>query len=164
LVLVLPSPRAWLRQAYQHAFPQLQIEPDDAAVDSAAVYTADFLRGFSPTDIAGVLLSEEAEAAAPSAETVSLYRPILNLATHYRWNVGLLTPISSENVGPAAAGPDFWIAPSLIPGKGHGLLVPDSFWSDAVRPERPEGGFLFATIPANAVPETVLERLALLQS
>jgi hypothetical protein len=165
LVLEIPSPRAWLRQSYHQAFPHAQVEFNDDAIDSAAAYIADFLRGFPQTEVAGVLLSEDGEAAAPSIETVSLYRPIFNLASHYRWNVGIRTPQanSSTAIGASTHGPNFWIAPDPVAEKGHGVIVPNSFWSDGKVPDSPAGCFRFATIPVDAIPEAVLEGLALLQ-
>jgi hypothetical protein len=166
LVLNIPSPRAWLRQSYHQAFPHGPIELNEDAIDSAAAYIADFLRGFPQTKVAGVLLSEDGEATAPSIETVNLYRSIFNLANHYRWDVGIHTPQANSDTALAATaqGPNFWIAPDPVAGKGNGIIVPSSFWSNGKLPDSATGCFHFATIPTEAIPEVVLERLALLQS
>lgn len=166
LVAVIPSPRVWVGQAYAAAFPGSEAEIDEDAIDAAASYIADFLRELPQTVVAGVLLDESGVSDAITAEITGLYQPIFNIATHYRWQVGILTPLAGSVDAIAATpsgAPDFWITAEPVAGKPCGVLVDPSFWSGAAAPTRPEGGFRYAAIPSDAQPESVLERLAALQ-
>jgi hypothetical protein len=157
LVLVLPSPRRWLVLAQVQAHGEAG-ESDDDAIDSAAVYIADFLRAFGECGVDAVLFEEAADDQPASADA---YQAALNVAGHYRWDTGLRLPAAGSF---AAAGPlSFVIAPKAVPGARAGCAVPAEFWSKAAPPPRPEGGFLFAEIPAAAQPEAVLDCLALLR-
>ncbi len=160
LVLTLPSPRLWVTQAHAQAHAGEAAEVDADAVDSAAAYVADFLRGFADAGLDGLLL-EESEASEPaSSEDLQLYQAVFNVAAHYRWEVGLRLPL-----GRCAAAADlgFVLAPQPAVGARLGLRVPAAFWDGAAPPPCPAGGFRFAAIPAGASPEGVLERLAVLR-
>lgn len=161
LVLSLPSPRHWLLMAYAQAHPgdSVEIEADD--VDSAAVYVADFLRGFADCGLDGLLLEEGTEPAPSLAECLPLYQPILNVASHYRWDAGLLLP--PDMPAPGDEGLGFLVASGLLAGHVQGLRIPASFWQDGQAPPCPPQGFRYAEIPADAHPEGVLERLASLR-
>ncbi len=166
LVAVIPSPRAWVGLAYDQAFPGTEAEIDEDAIDSAASYIADFLRELPQTIVAGILLDESALATPLSTEVTSLYQPIFNIANHYRWQVGILAPQADTagTIAAASAGaPDFWITTEPVSAKTCGIIVSDGFWSGGSPPARPEGGFRYAAIPADAQPESVLERLSSLQ-
>jgi hypothetical protein len=162
LVLMLPSPRLWLAQAYAQALPGETAEIDADAVDSAAAYLADFLRAFAECGVDGLLLEESAESEPKAAEEQQLYQPVFNVAAHYRWDVGLRLPPGSR----CAAGKDglaFLLAPRAPEGLAVGIQVPQSFWAGAAPPECAQGGFRYAEIPADARPESVLDRLAALR-
>jgi hypothetical protein len=161
VVAVVPSPRCWVSIAYSQAFPDGAAEIDDDVVDSAAAFIADFLRELPQTMVAGLLLDESAATLAVTATTIALYQPVLNVASHYRWQVGILAPQPGSET--AAGALDFWILPAPVPVKTCGIIVPESFWSGAAAPERPPGGFRYAPIPADARPESVLERLGALR-
>lgn len=156
LVLQLPSPRLWPALAHRQAFGDgdaaLEVGDDDA--DSAAVYVADFLRHYGDAGIDALLL-EETEASTPrSADDLALYQPVINVAAHYRWSLGLLTPRA-----PAfdAAALDYLIAP----GGGHapalGALLGDEFWQTGDAPAAP---LRYARVPPGLQPEAVLDRIA----
>ena len=161
LVLALPSPRHWMLRAYAqaHSGDTVEIEADD--VDSAAVYVADFLRGFADCGIDGVLLEESPESAPSVAQSLPLYQPLLNVAAHYRWDAGLLLPADAP--APVGEGLDFVVASGPVAGSAQGLRIPARFWQDGQAPPCPSQGFRFAEIPADAHPEGVLERLASLR-
>ncbi len=165
LIMTLPSPRLWLGQAWAlaHAEPA---EIDADAVDGAAAYIADFLREFAECGIDAVLLEESAGSEPASAEDLQLYQAVFNLAAHYRWDLGLRLPQAPRFVA-SAQGPRFLVTPGIsgwaAAGPILGLVVPASFWSGEAAPECPEGGFRFAEIPADARPESVLERLSALR-
>lgn len=161
LVAAIPSPRAWVALAYDQAFPGSEADIDEDAIDAAASYIADFLRELPQTLVAGVLLDDRAVAAPLSAEITGLYQPVFNIASHYRWQVGILAPQPGDAI--TAAAPDFWITGAAVPGKTCGVIVPETFWGGAEPPARPPAGFRYAVIPADAQPEAVLERVAALQ-
>jgi len=138
LALVLPAPRAWLAQSYQQAHggtPDL----DDDAADSASVYLADFLRSFGEAGVDALLLQEAADFAPRSEADFACYQSVLNVAAHYRWDVGVELP--------GAAGP------VALPG---GCAF-------AIAGGTPVGAFRYARIAVDAQPEAVLERLATLR-
>lgn len=163
LALVLPSPRHWLAQAYgvAHGSPlAAEVVADGDEIDGAAVYVADFLRGFADAAVDLVLLCEAAADGPADAAALAWYDPVFKTARHYRWEVGLLDP--AGRLAPAeAAALDFLITPE--PGAGvAGCLLPAAFWQTGG--VMPAGGrFSYGAVPAGAVPETVLERVAALR-
>lgn len=162
LVLAMPSPRAWVNAAYRIAFgTETEVGGDEA--DAAAVYVAEFLRSFGEAGVDGVLLVESAGADPANAGEIEWYQPVTNLAAHYRWALGLQFADGSGFSGDVK-GVDFSIASKALPGAVAGLAVPEAFWSGGDAPAVPAGGFRFARIPADAVPEKVLERLAVLRA
>jgi hypothetical protein len=163
-VLTLPSPRRWVADAYRLAHGA-DSAPDvgEDEIDSAAVYMADFLREFAEINIAGVLLEESEESMPQAAEEIEWYQPVLNVAEHYRWDVGV-RQVNGLVFAADSGGADFVIAPKAAGGTVSGVSVDDQFWEGASPPDLPAGGFLFAEIPENGVPETVLERVAALHA
>jgi hypothetical protein len=145
LVLQIPSPRAWLAATHSGDAADLDVD----RVEAAAMYVADWLRGFAEVPIAAVLLDDRIgpghDAAALPPVDPRAYLPVTNVAAHYRWEVGLR---SEDGV-------------SL--GEHAGDVVDPTFWhtTDAVVPTS-HGRFRLAQLPEDAVPESVLERLALL--
>lgn len=163
LVLAIPSPRAWVTEAYRLAFgPDAEVEVGGDEADSCAVYVAEFLRSFGDSGVDGLLLEELADAEPASAEELGWYQPVLNIAGHYRWDIGVHLPTASAFSG-EASGVQFVIAPLAVAGAANGLALGDAFWTGEAAASAPTGGFRFATVPANAVPEKVLERLATLR-
>lgn len=160
LVLALPSPRLWVGQAFAQAHAGESAEVDADAVDGAAAYIADFLRGFADSGLDGLLLEESADTEPASAADLQLYQAVLNVAAHYRWELGLRLPQGRFGGG---AGPAFALAPVALPGLVTGLRLPAEFWDGGAAPGCPAGGFRFGEIPAAAQPEAVLERLAALR-
>ena len=163
LVLGLPSPRAMVLEAWRLAFgadADIEVGADEA--DSCAVYVAEFLRSFGACGVDGLLLEESTGAEPAGAEELDWYQPVLNVATHYRWDVGLRLPDGAGFIGDATA-VHFVIAPREISGALQVATLPDTFWTGAM-PD-PAGGHkaYFATVPTDAVPEQVLARLAALR-
>lgn len=161
LVLALPAPRLWVGLAYAQAHSGEAAEVDADAVDSAAAYVADFLRGFAEAGLDGLLLQESAQTEPASAEDLQLYQAVLNVAAHYRWDVGLCLPQGRGAL--AAQSLAFVLSPVVAAGVATGLCLPVEFWSGAAAPPAPIGGFRYGEIPAAANPESVLERLAALR-
>lgn len=161
LALVTPSPAVWVGQAHAQAFAGELIEIDIDSIDSAAVYVADFMRIFAEAGIDVLLLEENAATEPTDQETIDAYKPLFNLAAHYRWELGLRVP-SGSSIG-TLGGPDFWIAPRTVSGIRVGAAVGIGFWEGETAPVYPEGGFWFLEIPAKENPEHVLDRLATLR-
>lgn len=163
LVLAMPSPRAWVSEAYRLAFgPDAEVEVGGDEADSCAVYVAEFLRSFGESGVDAILLEERAGAEPASSEEIGWYQPVINLAGHYRWDLGLRLPSASGFSG-EASGVQFMIAPTPVAGVAAGIALGDNFWSGDAAAAVPAGAFRFATVPADAVPEKVLERLATLR-
>ena len=159
LVMTLPSPRQWAGLAAAQALPDEAVEIDADVVDSAAAYMADFLREFADCGIDGLLLQESTQSA--SAEDLQLYQPVFNVAAHYRWDVGLqLSAVQSAFPG---SGANFVVSPHGLADVSTGLVIPAGFWTGEAPPDCPPGGFRYAEIPADAKPESVLDRLAVLR-
>ncbi len=162
LVLSLPSPRAWVHVAYALAFgTDATVEVGEDEADACAVHLADRLRSFADAGVDAVLLEELATAEPASAAEVAWYQPVLNVAAHYRWEVGLRMPTASRFQG-RADGVAFAVAPRPLDGPRAGLTLPSTFWDGTEAPSAPAGGFRFVEVPVAAVPETVLARLATL--
>ena len=162
LVLACPSPRLWVGEAYGQAFgadAHVVVEEDEA--DSAAVYIADFLRSFGDAGVDALLLEESTQSEPASAAGLACYQPVLNVAAHYRWDVGLSVPGARYAGG--EGGLAFVIAPHPLPGAHAGAVVPAAFWKGESPPDCPAGGFRYCRIPVDAAPECVLDRLALLE-
>lgn len=160
LLLACPSPRVWLDEA-KAAAGLGDLVADDDAVEDAAMYVADLLRSVSTHPIAGVLFEEDVRRPIDAAG-LAPYRPILNVADHYRWGVviragfadavaaGDLTPFAAVITERPPAGP----LPCAL-----GLDVGAAAWSGGAIAERAPGTFRFVEIPVEARPETVLETL-----
>ncbi len=168
LALVMPSPRRWLRESYALTFgADAGIDIGEDEIDSAAVQLADFLRHFGESGIDVLLMSESADDPPASSDELEWYRPVLNVAAHYRWDVGLrldaapATPLGADGIG-------FVIAPpsdgSALAGVCGHVIAP-AFWSDSNAVAAPDAAdFRYAAIAADAKPETVLARLAALRA
>lgn len=160
LVLALPSPRAWVALAYEQAQGS-RIEVDDEDADSAALYLADFLQTFAEAGLDGLLLVEDENQPPLSAATLACYQSVANVAAHLRWDLGLLAPTLAEDCGALPAGWSYAIAPRPLAPLPTARALPADYWGGtAAEP----GDFVYARIPAEAQPETVLERLAALRA
>ncbi|MGW0042992.1 hypothetical protein [Rhodococcus sp. NPDC003348] len=138
LVLQIPSPRAWLEQTH----PGTTDDLDADRVENAAIYVADWLRGFADVPVAALLLDERMAGGVPDVPA-DAYAPIANVAMHYRWELGLRDD------------------PSVTFGEHGGDVLGAGFWlADNAAVPAASGTFRLARLPAEAVPETVLARLS----
>lgn len=160
LALACPSPRAWVADAYAQAHGTEPGVGEDE-IDSAAVLLADFMRQFGESGIDVLLLQEAADREPDHLTDIELYRPVLNIATHYRWEVGLYAP--GEGYAGGTTGLSFVIAPRALSGARTGRLIPSEYWVGAAPAEALTVGLSFSRIDPAAAPETVLERLAQLR-
>src|SRR5690349_14777510 len=98
VVLTMPSPSRWLAisaaQAGQPAAP-----PDPDSADTAAMYLADFLRIFATAPADGLLLAE-GRTPADELTRADAYRPVLNVAEHYKWPVLMCSDTAAWPHGP----------------------------------------------------------------
>ncbi|MCZ4303414.1 hypothetical protein O4G98_01595 [Zoogloeaceae bacterium G21618-S1] len=162
VALVLPSPRQWLAAAYAvaHGEPMAaDVANDPDEIDGAAVYVANFLGEFASAGVDLVLLCESADNGARNADDLSLYDSVFKTCRHFRWAIGLLDPAGLLPVNDANA-----IDLRIAPAGGRELNVAPAFWqADGETSAPPAARLYHASIPADAVPETVLDRLAVLR-
>src|SRR3546814_7291461 len=100
-----------------------------------------------------VCSSDLAESEPADAEGLAAYQPVLNVASHYRWEIGLAAPGGRYADGDTRFG--FVIAPQASDAKRSGRIVPPDFWAGSAAPECTASGFRYASVPGNAKPETV---------
>ena len=125
------------------------------------MYVADFLRTFGESGIDVLLLEETAATTPASAAEIKWYQSVFNIAAHYRWESGLRIPVTSNIAG--AESLDFCISPEAVNGLATGRALSAEAWQNGSAPTIPAGGFRYVEIPVDSVPETTLERLALLR-
>ena len=157
LVLTVPTPGRWLVAAAQQAGSDPG-PPDAAQAETAAIYSADFLRLFADTGVDGLLLDE---GRVPAGELIhpEAYRPVLNVADYYQWPVLIQTDAAAA--WPHGPVPDvaLWVgsaAPSQPAGR-WGVVADADFWEGA----DPSAGadLVLAAVPAEADPESVMKRV-----
>ncbi len=157
LVLTVPTPGRWLVAAAQQAGSDPG-PPDAAQAETAAIYSADFLRMFADTGVDGLLLDE---GRVPVGELIhpEAYRPVLNVADYYQWPVFIQTDAAAA--WPHGPVPDIalWLgsaAPSQPAGR-WGVVADAHFWEGA----DPSAGadLMLAAVPAEADPEAVMKRV-----
>jgi hypothetical protein len=169
LVLTVPAPGRWLAAAAEQAHPG-SAPPDSGQAETAAMYSADFLRTFGDTGVDGLLIDE---GRVPARELVhsEAYRPVLNLAEHYEWPVLVRTEAAAAWPHGPVPGVLAWIgsgppsrptppgppaAASEPPGR-WGVVAGPEFWADADPPADAE--LVLAEVPAQAEPEAVMKRV-----
>lgn len=164
LILSMPSPRHWLQLA-NRAAGRDEVEVDDDGIEDAAMYLADLVRAVSGLPVGGVLLEEDWNEGAQGAVNVELYRPMINVAKHYRWPLALRVGANPLLEGDALAEIDVFIGSGALPdaGRAKGVDVSTSIWSSVVPALAPQQ-FYFAEVPADAQPEQVLECLSRLKA
>jgi hypothetical protein len=144
LVLQIPSPMLWLAITHElsGAGTVADLSIDDA--ENAAMHVAGWLRRLSTLPVSMLLLDERwtGTGSMPMVDS-SAYTPITNVTGNYRWELARRT---SDGV-------------DILGSEVTGTVLPQDYWlSDGASAS--SGDFLFAEIPAHAVPETVLSQLA----
>lgn len=164
LVLAMPSPRHWLQHANRLAGrDDLEIDPD--SVEDAAMYIADLARAVSVYEVGGILLEEAVTERAAAATDLELYRPIINVAKHYRWPLVVRLGETELLANPALAEIEVLIGGAALNGRSmaHGLDVSARLWKgETVQPLQPNQ-FYFVEVPKDERPEQVLDCLARLR-
>ena len=144
LVLQIPSPMLWLALTHQFSAASTVADLSVDHAENAAMYVADWLRRLSMLPVSMLLLDERwtGTGELPLVDS-SAYTPVSNVADHYRWALARRTLDRIDILGSTVTA----------------TVVPQDYWlSDAA--SAPSGDLLFAEIPADAVPETVLSQLA----
>jgi hypothetical protein len=163
VALVCPSPRAWVGDAYHWAFGDAaEIEVGEDEVDAATLHSADFLREFGGSGIDTVLLEESARSEPATTAEIEWYRSVLNVGTHYRWDMGLRLP-GERFGGDDLGGFSYVVGPKPFGAPCFGRVVADEFWRGADADISSPSDFSFSRIPSDIEPEVVLDRLALLR-
>jgi hypothetical protein len=160
LVLTVPTPGRWLVAAAQQAQRDGSDPgpPDAAQAETAAIYSADFLRMFADTGVDGLLLDE---GRVPVGELIhpEAYRPVLNVADYYEWPVLIQTDASVAWPHGPIPGVALWLgsaAPSQPAGR-WGVVADADFWEGA--DPSAEADLVLAAVPAEADPEAVMKRV-----
>jgi hypothetical protein len=146
----------WANNSANGAEPAALTEID---IDSVSVYLADFLRAFSGLEVAGVLVQLPAGTAI-NPELLDLYSPVINVARHYHWAMGM------QVTGADVTDPDEhlqYVIADTVQDCTTGILQAPSFWESGVS-EYSTPNFVYAEVPADLQPELVLERLASLRN
>ena len=160
LVLAMPSPKHWLHHANVLAGRSAsELDPD--GIEDAAMYMADLLRSVSASPVGGVLLEEHPNDAAMGETDLERYRPLINVARHYRWSLALRPQGDGVAESPTLAEFDAVISPTLgvAPPASTGVDVSEALWGGAALPALAAGQFYFVEIPETQRPEFVLESL-----
>ena len=159
VVLVLPPNGDMINWANYRANSADPVELSEIDIDSVSVYLADFLRAFSGLDVAGVLVQLPAGTHI-SPTLLELYSPIINVARHYHWAMGM--QVAGADVSDPHDDLQYVITDS-VQACPTGILQAPSFWESGVWEWNPPN-FVYAEVPADLQPELVLERLATLRS
>lgn len=165
LVLAMPSPKHWLHHANVLA-GRSDIELDPDGIEDAAMYMADLLRSVSASPVGGVLLEEHPNDAAMGETDLERYRPLINVARHYRWSLALRPQGTGVAESPTLAEFDAVLSPVILAVEpvSTGVDVGQSLWNGAALPALDKGQFYFVEIPDSQRPEFVLESLARLRA
>ena len=162
VVLSVPSPARWLAVAAAlRRAPETAPDPDRA--ETAAMYTADFLRIFAGRGVDGLLLDEGAVSAGELIHPEA-YRPVLNVADHYGWPVLIRAGGAPAWPFGAVTGIAAWLgsAPENPDARGQGagrwgIVASAEFWHGADPPAPAD--LVLAAVPADADPDTVMQRV-----
>lgn len=164
LVLAMPSPRHWLQHANRLAGrDDIEVDPD--SIEDAAMYIADLARAVSVYEVGGLLLEEAMADQAAGPTDLELYRPIINVAKHYRWPLAVRlgeaelianSALSEIEVLIGGAGP-------REGGMAQGVEVSAMLWGNDPVPPLLASQFYFVEVPKDERPEHVLDCLARLR-
>lgn len=156
LALSFRLPGALAADVFQLALGEsCEIEDDDA--DSASVYIADLLRAFGELGIDGLLMGRLSDVS--DAPLDAFCQPILNLAAHYRWEIGRLQPPQHP-----VDGLSFVVtSASTNNAVPTGTVIDAAFWRDEQTLAPASGAFRYVEIPTTLAPELVLSKLDVLR-
>jgi hypothetical protein len=173
IVLTLPSPQKWLQWLHTEVRPGQEISFNSDDAEAAAMYLAEYVRAFSTSGLAAVVLEESVDPVIHLEEAISLYQPIVNLANHYQWSVGISLSGTTVEL-PENDAVDFYLLANADPvtisgywekGLNIGGGLNSDFWSGEQNvPKLSDHGFAYGVIPEDAEPEMVLSQLKKLRA
>lgn len=165
LVLAMPSPRQWLLHASRLAGRD-NIEVDADSVEDAAMYVADLARAVSVYEVGGLLLEEDVVGPGALPADFELYRPIINVAKHYRWSLAVHLGGPEFVANAALADIEVFIGRAGLRGVGmtQGVDVSAMTWANESIPPVLPNQFYFVEVPKDERPEHVLDCLARLRA
>jgi hypothetical protein len=165
LVLAMPSPRRWLLQAAGEA-GRADLEPDPDSIEDAAMYMADLVRSVSGLAVGGILFEEAQDVTDGAPVNLELYRPIINVARHYRWPLALRAGPGGVADSAAVAEFDVFIGAADVPAaaRAHGVDASAQLRAGQPLPPLLARQFYFLEIARDATPERVLDSLATLRA
>ena len=165
LVLSMPSPSCWLHKANRAAGRE-DVALDGDSIEDSAMYVADLARCVSGAAVGGLLLEESCPEADLGPADLERYRPLLNVAKHYRWPLALRLGGAGAVDNPALGEIAAFIGAGDFPasGRAHGVDLSGTVWSGEALPELSPKQFYFIDIPRDAMPEQVLDSLARLKA
>ncbi len=125
------------------------------------MYIADFLRIFGTAGVDGLLL-DEGPVGAAELVPADAYRAVLNVAENYGWPTFVCTPVAEAWPNGAVAGIAGWIGtvPHQPPSATWGWHAGADFWAGADPDGEPD--LVFAAVPAQADPDSVMARVRML--
>ena len=150
------SPTVLRRQYWAESGP-----PDPDRAETAAMYTADFLRSFAGLGV-GKLLLDEGPASAGELIHPEAYRPVLNVADHYGWPVLISAGSAPGWPFGDVAGVAAWLrsdpAAARLQADGRwGIVANAAFWT-GTNPSA-AADLVLAAVPAQADPDAVMQRV-----
>ncbi len=175
IVLAMPSPKQWIAIAHCAAknIDGVNIEAPDISWDdaeSASMYIADFLRSFSECAISGLLIRDYTDQGPASDAEVARYQPVLNVAEHYRWQC-ILDGCPQNYVPNPNTGISFSLRESQqsqqsqqFPHPFSALKLSAQDWTQHPPIIEQGNACYYVCIPADAIPEAVLEKLSRLRT
>lgn len=165
LVLAMPSPRHWLGHANMLA-GRADIEVDPDSIEDAAMYVADLARAVSVYEVGGLLFEEDVADRHAGPADIDLYRPIINVAKHYRWPLAVRLGGLEFVANAALAGIEVLIGKSglQVPSMAQGVDVSAMLWRNEPIPALLQSQFYFVEVPKDERPEHVLDCLARLRA
>lgn len=165
LVLAMPSPKHWLIQANQHV-GRNDVELDQDSIEDAAMYVADLVRAVSTSPVGGILLEEHPNNAQMGDFDLEYFRPLINVARHYRWAIAVRPNCDRVISSPILADFDAVLSKTTYASEpvSTGVDVSDLLWSGQKPPSIGKDQFYFVEIPETQKPEFVLDSLASLRA
>jgi hypothetical protein len=174
IALTLPSPQKWLQWLHTEVRPGQEISINSDDVEAAAMYVAEYVRAFSTSGLAAVVLEEPVDPVIHLQEAITLYQPIVNLANHYQWSVGISLNGTMVECSEGDDEVDFYLLANSDPatisgywekGLNSGGGLNKAFWSGEQNVPKPSyNGFAYGIIPEEAEPEMVLSQLKKLRA
>jgi hypothetical protein len=161
LVLAMPSPRHWLQHANVLAGREA-IDVDSDSIEDSAMYIADLARAVSVYEVGGLLFEEAVGDQSSEPIDLELYRPIINVAKHYRWplavrfgDAGVVSNIALSEI-------EVLISESGLErsGMAQGINVSATLWGNEPPLPLKANQFYFAEVPRDERPEHVLDCIA----